>query len=317
MPSNKYSALPIDVWLITAIAGPLLYYSKGNWTEVLAIALVLSLLTWCAVRFGRHWGGPVYAFIQVLWISILLSQLLDYSARCWPTGERTFPVVPLTLLFMAAISVFKGSRAVTSGMSIIFWISLFLIGIVTIAGLPNVNVQYLHPTEQEISAELMIVFLIPGAVGFFEQKKCGNRYFVLITLIAVAISMWICGSLSAEVAKQHSWPFYEAAKSVQLFNVAKRFESLVSVGVTLCNYALYSLLLCSVESIGGRFNRRKEAIICAVGLSASIMLLGWSINPAISVFICLILWVILPFLGLLNKKERELKRNLKFIEKSP
>ncbi len=301
--NNK--AIQLSIWVITAMLGPILYFSLGNWVNTLAASLVLSVTTGCAVQYGKHWSGPVYNIVQLLWLAVILSQFLGYSGACWPTGDRTFPVVPLTLLILAAASALKGYDATANGISIVFWMGLFLIGIVVVAGIWNIETKNLYPKVQNIDAQTMLVFLLPGAVGFINGTKFRLEISAVIIAVATLIAVWIAGILSPGISLQVNWPFYEAAKTVELFDVAKRFEALVSAGVTLCNYALYSLLLCAAASIGARFGRRREAVVISTGISASLLLLGMSIKPEILLILCIIFWIILPLFGVLNKNRNE------------
>lgn len=306
MLNNKVTVLQMAIWIISAVAGPILYYSNGNWFGLFPISVALSLLTGLAVCYGRHWEGPVYNFVQFLWIGILLSQFLIYSAKCWPTGEKAFPIVPLTLLILSGISATKGNKNAVNGISVIFWISLLLLGGVIAAGIENIKLEFLQPNKREIPPYIILALLLPAAVGFIKCEKSNILPFAVVPFFVTAVSLWIAGSLSPELSEIISWPFYEAAKSVELFSVAKRFESLVSVGVTLCNYCLYSLLFCAAASIGEKCGKKREAIIATVGISATLMLLGFRIDPIISTVISMILWVILPLFGMLKKKEKEL-----------
>ncbi len=305
MPGNNGRANQLSIWVITAMLGPILFFSKGNWFDTLAVSLALSVATGCAVRYGKHWNGPIYNIVQLIWLALILTHFLGYSSDCWPTGDCTFPVIPLTLLILAAASSIKGYDATANGISIVFWMGLFLIGVVFVAGLWNIKPVNLYPKTQNIDAQTMLVFMLPGAVGLIKGNKFRLKASAVIIILAVVIPAWIAGILSPVIAMQVKWPFYEAAKTVALFDVAKRFEALVSVGVTLCNYALYSLLLCAAASIGRRFGRTREAIVICVGISASLMLLGASIKPEILLVLSIIFWVILPLFGILSRNKNE------------
>lgn len=306
MQNNKVTALQMGIWNVAAVAGPTLYYANGNWFSFLPFVVVLCMITGAAVCYGRHWEGPVYHFVQFLWIAVLLSQFLGYSANCWPTGEQTFPIVPLALLFLSAISASKGNKNTADGISVVFWLSILLLGIVIVSGIQNLKLEFTRPNRGEIPNYIILALFLPAAGGFIKREEHSILPFIAIGILAICTSLWIAGSLSPETAELTSWPFYEASKSVELFDVAKRFESLVSVGITLCNYCLYSLLLCASASIGEKYSKRKEAVIVAVGISACFMLVGFTVNPIILSIITLLLWVIFPLLGLLKKKEKEL-----------
>ncbi len=305
MTDRKITANQLNIWIVSAFVGPIVFCTDGNWGGTLLWGAGVSLLTWSAMRYGRHWDGFIYNIVQCLWLSILLSQLLSYSADCWPTGERTFPVVPLALLALATVSALKGSKCTASGISVLFWVVVFLLGMVLAAGVPELNGAYLTPKAEAINEPTMLAFLLPAAAGFLHREKTGKLPFVLVVALGTMVAIWISGILSPKIASATQWPFYEAAKSVQLFDVAKRLESLVSAGVTVGNYALYSLFLCGVRNIGDKFQKGREAVLISAGISGSLMLLNVVINPGISAIICGILWIFLPLLGILKKKENE------------
>lgn len=303
MTGRKITALQLNIWITTALIGPIIYYSKGNWSTVFLWGTALSVLVWITMRFGQHWDGTIYNVVQFLWLSVLLSQLLPYSADCWPTGERTFPVVPLVLLALATVTAVKGSKCAASGVSVLFWVISFLLGIVVVAGIPEIDSAFLLLDKGTISAPMMLVFLLPAAAGFLPCERIGRLPFITTVVIGSVVAIWISGILSPEIANAEQWPLYEAAKSVQLFDIAKRLESLVSAGVTVGNYALYSLLLCSVRSIGERFKKVRETVVGAACIASILLLFEVEIDPVISVIVCLILWVLLPILGALNGKK--------------
>ena len=306
MSNSKITATQLGIWVITATAGPVFYYGDGNWFWLIPVAILLCAITALSVCCGRHWEGAVYRFVQFLWIGIMLSQFLSYSALCWPTGRQTFPVVPLTLLVLAAISASKGTKSAANGISVVFWMSLFILGIVLVAGAQNVDCSLLNPNREGVSAPMLLALLLPAAAGFLSREKCTMLPYISIAVLAIVVSLRIAGNLGYQVAQTMAWPFYEAAKSVELFDLAKRFESLVSVGVTLCNYCLYSLLLSASAEVLEKYMGRRESVIVSATIAATLMLLEVSINPAILFLISLLFWVILPLLGVLKKKEKEL-----------
>ena len=305
MTDRKVTAIQLNIWLISAVIGPMVFYADASLDGIVLWSGVISALCWCAVRYGSHWDGVIYNIVQCLWLSVVLSQLLPYSADCWPTGEQTFPVVPLTLLALATVSALKDSKCTAGGISVLFWVLAFLLGIVFVAGVPELNGTYMASKEEAIDGSMIFVFLLPAAAGFLNREKTGKLAFLVIAILGAAIPLWICGILSPQIASNAQWPFYEAAKSVQLFAVAKRLEPLVSAGITVGNYALYSLLLCCLRNIGDKFQKGREAVFLGAGLSGSLMLLNVTIDPLYSAIICAILWIFLPLLGVLKKKQNE------------
>jgi hypothetical protein len=158
LTGNKITSAQLTVWIITALIGPIVFFSKGNWLYTFVAAGIFALLNWVVVRYGRHWEGPIYAFIQVLWISVLLSQIVAYSAQCWPTGQQTYPVIPITMLVLAALSASKGDKSATNGMSVLFWVAAALIGSVIFFGIGNIQIRNLIPNS--ICMEICIFLYI-------------------------------------------------------------------------------------------------------------------------------------------------------------
>ena len=305
MSTNKIATTNLIVWVFSAMTGAIAFYADGNWPGILVWGSVLSLLIWLSLRFGEHWDGTVYHFAQCLWLSVILSQLLGYSANCWPTGEHTFPVVPLSLLLLATLSACKGSDCTAKGVCVLFWIMAALIGVVVIAGIPELNIAFLQPKAPTIKSQMFLVYLLPALSGFFQCKSKRIYPFVVVVIMGTLVSAWICGILSPEIAYITPWPFYESAKGVQIFDIAKRLESLVSVGVTVGNYALYSLLLCAVGNLGEKLGKRQGAVIVASSIAAAFMLFNIRIDNAILVVISSIFWIFLPLLGVFKRKVKK------------
>ena len=305
MSNHKITSAQITVWILMAVVGPVIFYTNGAWLGTFLWGSILSLLVIAVLHFGCHWDGVVYNVIQLLWLSIVLSQVLQYSADCWPTGERAFPTVPLVLLTLATISALKGGKSTANGIGVLFWVIAFLLGIVIIAGIPAIKVKHIMEPEYTVKAHMLLIFLLPAVVSFLEWKRNLKLPLILVVLLSSGVAAWTSGILSLEISETVTWSFYEAAKSVQLLDVAKRLEALVSAGVTVGNYALYSFLLCGAGGIGRKLNREREAVIISSGIAASVMLLGFAFNPEILVVSSAVLWLLLPFLGTLKKKMQE------------
>ncbi len=305
MNRDRITSAQLTVWIVTALAGPLVFFSDGNWLGTLFAAFVIGLLNWFAVRYGRHWEGPVYAFVQALWITLLLSQLAAYSADCWPTGKQTFPVIPVTMLSLAGFAAIKGERNTANGVSVLFWVVCALIGIVILFGFSDMEISYLKPKMRTPEAIIILVLILPAVAGFLNKERCSAIPFATVAVMSVGLSLWIAGTLSPRVAEQLPWPFYDAAKSVQLLDIAKRFEALVSIGVTVGNFALYSMLFCSVKTIAKSVGREIGMIVSSGIIATALMLSGFYMDPAVSAIISAILWLFFPLLGLLKPKKKE------------
>ena len=305
MSTNEITTKHLIVWIISSMIGAIVFCADGNWIGTLIGGSVVSLLVWLSLRLGDHWNGSVYRIVQCIWLSVVLSQLLGYSADCWPTGERTFPVVPLSLLTLATISAHKGSECTAKGVCVLFWIMAGLLGIVVISGIPELNLAFLEPRNALVKPQILFLYLLPSLTGFFKYKIKSVYPFGVLIVFGVCISVWICGILSQQIANVAVWPFYESAKSVQFLNIAKRLESLVSAGVTIGNYALYSLLLCAAGNIGERFGKRRAAVNLSSVTAAGFMLLNVKIDDSFLIIASGFLWVFLPLLGAFKRKVRK------------
>lgn len=305
MIKRSVTDIQLGIWMITAAVGPLIYYTDGNWAGTLLWGTGISLMIWGAMRFGSHWDGIIYNAVQCLWLAVVLSQFLSYSADCWPTAEKSTPIVPLVLLMLATISAARDWKFAASGISVLFWIMLFLLGIVLLAGVPNLKGEYLAIGTNEIKASVLFSLLLPAAASFMPCRKVKISPLIMVAVIGTVIAIWVSGILSPNIASQVQWPFYEASRSVQLLNVAKRLEALTSAGVTIGNYALYSMLLRSARSIGDKFQKGKETLVIIAVISATLSLLEIVVAAEILILGSLILWIILPLFHILKRKENE------------
>jgi len=305
LKDNKITATQWTIWIITALLGPIIFFAKGDWFGTLIVGCVFTALSWVVCRYGKHWRGSVYCIFQIVWISILLSQLLLNSADCWPTAQKPIPIIPITMLLLAGAAALKGEKSAANGVGVLFWVASVLLGAVIISGIGDVKLSFLSPTQQLQSNWFILAFLLPASVSFIKRENSSVIPFIAVVLIAVSICLWIGGILSAEVAKDIAWPFYEAAKSVQLLDIAQRLEALVSVGVTVGYYALFSLLLCEVGSIGKIMGHELGAIAASTIISVCLVLSRIRIGLVVIFAACMIFWVILPLLGTLKTKNIE------------
>ncbi len=301
----------LSCWLLAAISAPILQIAgKAHWSAAILVAVCCGLLCWAVWCRPGQWlqNRSWYAFVQILWLSVILGEFLQWSDLAWPTG-RDYPVVPLILLLLAALSALNGVRSAASVNSIVLWFVVFLAASVFVAGLDNVQVPDLQTPPQILSSETLLVLLIPAVAIFLpKQEEKGNpKVLPVICLLFVGVTLWTVGILSEQICSSDPWPFYEASKSLSLLNVAKRFESLVSVAATLGYFSLYSYLLSCAGALAARIDYKYEKTgIAASALAAgAIVLLKPELPMNGIVIITLILWIILPvFGGLYEKKKR-------------
>ena len=300
--NEKLSSYRLGGWLVVAMSGPFLYLAgRQSWTAILAAGAVCLLSCWAVFSLPANkllsWR-PVclleYGFLIV--VCIVASR---WSADIWPTGKSD-PVVPLTLLALAAASTWFGANRASKGVGVLFWLITILFGTLLAFGMRNVQPSYLLPQWEAPGFLSWFVFLLPCAAQFLprEDKKVRN-YIPALLDIALLITLWTEGNLSLNVAKQVAWPFYEAGESVRLFGVANRLESFISVGATVGFYGLYSLLLGTAGYLAeqaktgwGKYGVLMGGILSGVGV-----LIRWQTPDFVLVIGAFVLWIALPILG--------------------
>jgi hypothetical protein len=183
-------------------------------------------------------------------------------------------------------------------MSILFWVVIVLIGVVIVAGMSDLRGKYLKVQSGMPKDVFYLIFLLPAVAAFLCIGEGGMRVLAVIPVFAAGIAAWVAGSISPQLAEVVDWPFYEASKSVQLLGVAKRFEALVSVGITVGNYGLYSMLLCAIYCLGEKLEKGRESVTISALLAGSLMLTGITLTVKVMIAVSFVLWIFLPLLGI-------------------
>lgn len=312
IPQQQYAG-----WLFVAMTAPLAR-SAGmqGWLPALVAAIICLGLCWIVhVLPTEHlWKKRWYCILQIVWLVITLAALADWSADAWPTGGD-FPVVPLTLITLAVFAALNGPVGGSRVSGVLLWFLVLLYGIVLAAGSKNIKPGWLLPKWENPGVSMLFVLLLPAAGVFLPREKGRTPLwvFLAILLFFTALALWTVGTISPKVAGEVGWPFYESAKSLSLLGVAERFESLVSVAMTLGYFSLYSLLLCGVGNLAenlhpgwGRWG------VIAGGVAAGILvLLALCPAPVVLVIITLIAWGLLPVFGAFTELWKKSKKDEK------
>ena len=216
---------------------------RSGWPGYGLAALVCLLLAWGVTALG-HMPGKWLACLQFLWLALTVGELAKWLTPCWPTAEGS-PLLSLSLLTLAAVAVSQGAAKTSRAGSILFWFLAGLFALVLGAGAKDLRGEYLAPSWDLPPMEIVAIFLLPAAAVFLPREKSAGSPLALAAIGAFgfACGVWTLGILSAGVARQEVLPFYTFSKSLSLFGVAERFEALVSAGLTMGFFALYSFLL--------------------------------------------------------------------------
>lgn len=289
-------------WLAVAMSAPLAHFCGSSWVSLLAVGLVCGSLT--ALTPKRRNESKLISLLEVALILILISQLLPLSAAYWP-GPANHIVIPAALLALAAYGSVKNPERVAG---ILFWVLIVMYIPVAVAGLRDVEPKWIMPKSMRLNGLLIPVLLLPGAVKGLPDRSAGTKEYWSILAFGIALSILANGILSPGIAAEINTPMRELGRTLTI-GVAGRFESLVSVIVTLGWFALASLLIHHGSQHCGKLGASKKTAPWIIATAA--VLLSWTgvhIPTWFSSVFALFLWVLEPFL--------HCKKNSKKSEKS-
>lgn len=300
---NEVPRYQLAAWLFVAISAPIIQLvGRNGWLAAAATGTVCLGLCWLVTAMPERQitQQKWFCILQLPVIVLVAAEFAMWSVDCWPTGTD-FPVVPLTLLTLAVFSALHGATVASRVPSVLFWFLAILYGIVLVAGSKNIRVQWLTPTWELPEYGLLLTLLLPSVAVLLprEKGKPMQLVFPVILLFLTASTFWTVGTISSGVAAEVSWPFYESSKSLNLLGVAERFESLVSVAMTLGYFSLYSLLLSAAGSAGECIKTgwgKGTVIACGIA-TAALTLLMIHTARGLLVIITLITWCFLPVFG--------------------
>ena len=300
---EKVPQYQLAAWLFVAVSAPLIQLvGKSGWLTTLVTGVALLGLCWLvtALPTSKILQKKWFCLLQLPVIALVTAEFAKWSVDAWPTGTD-FPVVPLMLLTLAVFSALHGASVASRVPSVLFWFLAILYGIVLAAGSKNVKAQWLTPSWKLPEEGLLLTLLLPAVAVLLPREKgrIMHLVFPVLLLFLAAAALWTVGTISPNVATEVPWPFYESSKSLSLLGVAERFESLVSVAMTLGYFSLYSLLLSAAGSVGENLKPGwgKGALV-ACGIAASVLTL-FVIHTAqvLLVIFTLIAWCFLPLFG--------------------
>lgn len=304
---EKIPARQLSAWLFTGLTPVTIQILGGSsWTWVGIAGIAGGAAAFCVWRSGwepKRWQCP----LLILYIIIVVGQLVSGAAGSWPAGD-SYPAVPLILLALAAWSAQKGPSAAARVGAVLFWFILIMYLAVFGAGAKDVRVEWLKPQWAMPDGTGLLLFLVPSvAVCLLRRgEKWGPRLILpaVFTFCAVLIT---AGVLSPAVAGKVEGAFYEMSRSINLAGVARRFEALISAGMTVGWFALLSFFLTVCGALVQRFLEGwGKAGVWISALSAAVWMLcglhisGWFLLIAGAVF-----WVAMPILtqGLEKRKK--------------
>ncbi len=316
MHKDKVKSIPLWVWVISGLSAPLAQTAgESSWLSFLVTGILCCALC-CTVVYTAQKGACTarwYCFLQVPFLWVAAGQVAVWSEDCWPTGAD-FPVVPLTLLVLAAFAAWKGAAKASRCGSMLFWFLALLYAVVLAAGIKDLEPGHMLPRWEQPPGKAVFLLLLPAAVIFVPHEK-GKGSLLLFGLagLGAVISAWTAGALSPAVVQSLSQPFYEYSRSLSLLAVAQRFEAFVSVALTMGYFALLSFLLSASGHLTDSVFPGKGSLGVAAGAAAAALstLSGWQLPQLWLAAAAVLMWALLPMLALRTQLWKKSKKSEK------
>lgn len=288
----------LTAWLAAAIIPTAIQLTAGSsWLSVL-LACVLSLLcVWLRWSFGAASTGKLGIILQWILLTAVLGTACQASTQSWPRGAH--PAVGIFLLILALWSVWKGTSASARVGCVLFWFVLLLYLVLLGAGVKDIRMKWLRPTKGDVDAFGCVLLLTPAAAAIHLNKKEGIKpRLLLIVAFCTVASVVAAGVLSPWVSAGKENAFYEMTRSLNLFGQARRFEAVLSAGMTAGWFSVLSLYLSLCAHLAEKFHEGCGKWGSTIGalIAGTILLCDVHIPGAILLFFSAVFWVLLPLL---------------------
>ena len=234
------------IWLMACLTAPIAHTASGmTWLEVLPAVLLSGGIR----RITRNGRKPILWLRRLLYL-FAAGEALILMESCWP-GQKDMKWVMAILLCLAAGMVCKGTASAVSGGILIWWLEAFLFGSVLLSAIPLGEFSQLKPSLGEYAAHNILrlsgILLLPILMEREETEKPVPE--VYLTLSPIVFSLCTQGLLGMTAQWQPA-PFYELSRSIRLYGMLDRMESLAWLGLMMGTVLYLSFLL--AESIQGR-----------------------------------------------------------------
>lgn len=290
-------------WLAAALAAPLAQTASAcTWSVVLLAGGGCLLICW---TLGKYPAGNSrwLHILQGLWNCVIISEILHWSVFCWP-DQRGGNAVPLILLFLSTWASSGRERAARTA-CVLLWPVLLLLGAVLLSGLPELEWKHLEPIWQMPNAHLITVSLIP-ALWAGREGKTNGRLLWGAAVFAFVTAAVTAGVLSPVVSGTAQAPVYELSRSIRLFGIAERPESLIAAAMTIGYFVTVTYLLSSE----GNAWKGRNCIWLASAVSGILLISGLRIDSRLMAIGSILFWVVLPAISSWKKNLKKAKKEL-------
>lgn len=322
----------IFVFCLTALSAPAVIVCAGlPWPWVLALGMFAAAVETGLVLLWHSsgeenlphlifaaWGRPLGKVLLTLtagFCILLLWRFVPAADAAFPDDD-TLPFVPLTLLAVAAWSVWHGRAAVIRAVGVLlFFVAALYITVFAFA-LPDADVSRLGAWQTDASLAPAAVLFLP-TMGLYltrpkqEKGKFPAFWIFLLVALPAAVSA-ICAAVPGSRGS-----FYEMAKSIEVLSVAQRLEPLVSALLTVGWFAALCLpALCVGEMADAVGLSPRAAAVGACLLSAPSVLCKRLVSDEILAVLGAVFCVIFPLLTLfVVARKKDKKTSQKSVDK--
>lgn len=291
MSTDPVNHRSLRAWLAVAMFAPLAHYSGGSWPVLLVLSLgsigVLGLLP---RNLEAMRPGKLLCAVEFVWLTVLAGHYLSYSAVYWP-GEKSGLAVPAVTLLLGAYGCKRRPERVAAVLCGLLLLMLIPFGL---AVLKDAQAEWLLPQELSCSAWVVPVLLLPAAAAKISEGSEKALVGVLPYVLGVLVWIGVGAVLSPQVASMIDEPFREISRTLDL-GAGSRFESLISVMITLGWFSLASLFIrlamVCLETLG---IQNKWSLWLSV---IPMILLAWyplEVESSFSAVMTLVLWIVIP-----------------------
>lgn len=279
MKNREVSSRALSVWVATAMVGPVALVSAGSsWSAVVVVAVLCGAL--CTAIY-RSWGGStcqsrIVNILFMLWHVYAVAVVASMACLCWP-GKGSQIATALALITLGALSACKGGRSASAVAATLCPLCAVIFAIVLACGIGSMRWNRVEISTVPPGGMLIFVFLLPiASVAIPRSASPLVGGLALTGVLGLALSVAVMGTLSLHVMLTQPDAFFEFSKSLDLFGVVQRFESITAVAVTMSLYAMLSLLLSGVGSMAESIHRGSSrwAVLLGAAISAGIVILG-------------------------------------------
>lgn len=300
-------------WLAVAVLGPMLsLIGRYAAVDVLVTALICGVLCLLVLRSATRLGKWM-SLLQILSTSVCLGSLAGKSASCW-SHAGDLPIIPWTLLLLAAFATGSGGdRARRSG-SVLLWFLMPIVGITLLAGVGEMELTRVRIMEALPTWGLIPLFLLP-CLHYFSKDRSHTKTkkrICALGILGVIAAFWMDATLGGQVAAKADNAFLEYSKGITLFGAAERFEALVGCALTIGWFGFFTYLLGITYASGERLGKGRGAPAVWISTVAAGILM-WKVHIPVELggILILISWVFLPLLTQILEKVKNVNKPAK------